>query len=158
MHRVLIKVMINWCTVHCNESYVNDLTQLPFTSPFLSSRFAIPFFRFTFSIPLCSLFSLPHSHLSAGDLPQVPSRSDSYSGSLPHWHEEGASVGSHRPDGAVRPLRAGGQKAQNWQEENPRYEEEALWDQGIMRAFTLQVHTLGNRYTVDGWYLLFRRF
>lgn len=72
-------------------------------------------------IPLSSLSSSSALTFSAGDLPQVPSRSDSYSGSVPHWHEEGASVGSHRHDGAVRPLRAGGQKTQNQQEENPRY-------------------------------------
>lgn len=75
----------------------------------------------TSSIPLSSLSSLSTLTVSAGHLPQVPSRSDSHSGSLPHWHEEGASVGSHRHDGAVRPLGAGGQKAQNRQEENPRY-------------------------------------
>ena len=58
---------------------------------------------------------------SAGDLPQVPPRSDSDPRSLPHRHEEGASAGSHRHDGAVRPPGARGQKAEVGQEENPRY-------------------------------------
>lgn len=91
------------------------------------------FVHFLYSLPLhlhfltfnCTLapfcFSSPSTIASpAGHLPQVPSWSDSYSRCLPRWHEEGASVGSHRHDGAVRPPRAGGQKAQNWQEEKPR--------------------------------------
>lgn len=120
LHRVLIKGMINWCIVHYNEYYVNDLT--PFSSSFPSSLFFIPFSLFNlFNPPLVTLLSLSTLTVSAGHLPQVPSRSDSHSGSLPHWHEEGASVGSHRHDSAVRPLRAGGQKAKNRQEENPRY-------------------------------------
>lgn len=68
---------------------------------------------------LCSVYTFTYS---AGDLPQVPPWSDSYSRSLSGWHEEGASAGSHRHDGAVRPLRAGGETAQNCKEENPRYD------------------------------------
>lgn len=59
-------------------------------------------------------------HASAGRLSQVPPGGHSHPGSVARRHEEGASAGSHRHDGAVRPPRAGGETAQDGQEENPR--------------------------------------
>lgn len=119
---VLIKGMMD---AHCNTIVLCIMYSIIYIiwhccrfhlSPIVSSSTSLS----STLIPLVSLFTA--FAFSAGDLSQVPSRSDLYSGSLPLWHEEGASVGSHRHDGAVRPLGAGGQKAQNQQEENPRYD------------------------------------
>lgn len=97
--------------------YINNEYRI-WKSPFSFSSHLL-FRHWIFFPSLHLLFPLLNSNplllsflfTSAGDLPQVPSRSDSYSRSLPHWHEESASAGSHRHDSAVRPLRAWGQKA-----------------------------------------------
>lgn len=83
---------------------------------------------FAFSVVLlviikkfCFLLLSPIFSSSAGGLSQVPPGSDSDTGSLPHWHEEGASAGSHRHDGTLRPFGSGGETAKDWKEKNPRW-------------------------------------
>lgn len=111
-----------------NERCTQNQRRVALQQMFLTFPFAhfitclILFFNFpTLNLTLLC-FPYPLDLSSAGGLPQVSPGSDSSPGSLPSWHEEGASAGSHRHDSAVWPLRVRGQEAQVREEKNPRYE------------------------------------